>query len=513
MKNPTGYDPTNNPDRGQGAPRHRAGPDGPAQRRLRSSEARQAEAAARPQGHRARNGCVSSAAPFFCDYAVQYLSPTRTSGKTVDDRRRLLFSGGLTIKTTVDLRFQRAADAAVRSHVNPTDQAIGGLAMVEPGTGEVRALAQSRPMGSDKKKGETYLNYVVPQKYGDANGFQAGSTFKAFVLSAAIKQGIPLVHPDQRPADDPHPGSQYRDCDGRSSRAPTSGPRRTPPAPAFDLYTGTQLSVNTFFAQLEQRTGLCEPVQPGPEDGRRRPTRPRMVGPFTLGVTDVNPLDDGRRLRDLRRPRPALRRPPVTAIERRRQDHRGLPDAVQAGAAHRRGRRGQRHPHGRADPNGFGDDAGLALNQESAGKTGTTDHNRAVWFIGYTPNLAAAAMIAGANQLGHWLTLNSQTVGGTYITGAHGSTTAGPVWGDAMKGIESLLPDTPFQPPNPQTIQGRSVTVPSLRGQITGDRRRGAAEGGLHPGDRADRRQRQRRRHGGLPQPQLGRDRPPPAAP
>ena len=47
-------------------------------------------------------------------------------------------------------------------------------------------------MGRDKAKGETFLNYVVPQEYGDSAGFQAGSTFKAFVLAAAIKQGIPL---------------------------------------------------------------------------------------------------------------------------------------------------------------------------------------------------------------------------------------------------------------------------------------------------------------------------------
>ena len=53
--------------------------------------------------------------------------------------------------------------------------------------------------------------------------------------------------------------------------------------------------------------------------------------------------------------------------------------------------------------NGFGATAGLALNQESAGKTGTTNQNRAVWFVGYTPNLAAASMIAGANKQGHWL--------------------------------------------------------------------------------------------------------------
>ena len=82
-------------------------------------------------------------------------------------------------------------------------------------------------------------------------------------------------------------------------------------------------------------------------------------------------------------------------------------------------------------PAGFG--ASLLLNQESAGKTGTTDSNMSVWFMGYTPNLATAAMIAGANQLGHWITLNGQTIGGTYTDVAHGSTTAGPMWCDAMK--------------------------------------------------------------------------------
>ena len=108
--------------------------------------------------------------------------------------------------------------------------------------------------------------------------------------------------------------------------------------------------------------------------------------------------------------------------------------------------------------------AGLALNQQSAGKTGTINDNTAVWFIGYTPNLATAAMIAGANTPGHWITLNGQTVGGTYIAGAHGSTTAGPMWGDAMKGIESVLPDDrlpaaePADHPGTQTSRSRRCT-------------------------------------------------------
>src|SRR5690606_12156774 len=58
------------------------------------------------------------------------------------------------------------------------------------------------------------------------------------------------------------------------------------------------------------------------------------------------------------------------------------------------------------EPGGFGHSAGLALNQPSAAKTGTTNRNMAVWYVGYTPNMATASMIAGANRNGHWVTLN-----------------------------------------------------------------------------------------------------------
>jgi membrane carboxypeptidase/penicillin-binding protein len=104
------------------------------------------------------------------------------------------------------------------------------------------------------------------------------------------------------------------------------------------------------------------------------------------------------------------------------------------------------------------------LNQPSAGKTGTISDNKAVWFDGYTPNMAAAATVAGANFDGHQQTLNGHTVGGVYITSAHGSTNAGPIWGDAMKAIQQYLPDTDFHAPDPQTIEGQMVTIPSVYG-------------------------------------------------
>ena len=65
--------------------------------------------------------------------------------------------------------------------------------MVEPGTGDGAAPSPSRARWAPTRPpGQTYLNYAVPQEYGDSAGFQAGSTFKPFVLAAALNQGIPL---------------------------------------------------------------------------------------------------------------------------------------------------------------------------------------------------------------------------------------------------------------------------------------------------------------------------------
>ena len=481
VKNPTGYDPTDHPAR--------------AKQRRNTVIARMAQLDVIPQAvaraterqplglavTAVSNGCVSSPAPFFCDYAIQYLLTDKNLGRTTEDRRRLLFNGGLTVKTTVDLRYQRAADRSVSHHVDPTDNAIGGLAMVVPGTGEVRALAQSRPMGSNAKVGQTYLNYVVPKKYGDSNGFQAGSTFKAFVLATAIRQGIPLSAKIKSPQSVSIPESRYRTCDGYLRSSDVWSPQNSTGVGTFDLYTGTRLSVNTFYAQLEERTGLCGPTKLARQMGVTVPERD-VVGPFTLGVTDVDPLTmagvyatfaaRGR----FCEPQPVtqvltsagkvLEDYPPKCSQLLRSDVADAVNDVLKGVQ---------------EPGGFGYEAGLGLQQQSAGKTGTIDQNMAVWFDGYTPNLAASAMIAGANSKGHHVTLNGQTVGGVYISGAHGSTTAGPVWGDAMKGVQQLLPNTTFHTPDPETIRGRSVTVPSLYGESPDTAMRVLRKAGFSP--------------------------------
>lgn len=463
VKNPVGYDPIDYPERA--ISRRNVVLDTMARRGV-ISEARAEKLKERKLNLRLEkspNGCQQSQAPFFCDYVVSWLLQDKALGKTPKERRTMLNNGGLTIRTTLDMDMQKAADEAVAAHVYPTDQAIGGLAMVEPGTGHVRALAQSRPMGKDKAAGETYLNYVVPSEYGDANGFQAGSTFKVFVLASAINQGIPLSTYINSPQEMTIPDEEFMTCDG-----PYAGDGKgwnvanSTGFGGFDLYSGTQTSVNTFFAQLEVMTGMCEPLQLAEDMGVNVPLA-QKVPSWILGVSDSNPLEMAEAYATFAARGFHCDSQPVTAV----LDSNGAPlkdfssecEQVMPGATADAVNDVLR---GVMEGDGFG--AGLAIDKPSAGKTGTNNSNMSVWFVGYTPKIAAAAMVAGANSQGHWLSLNGQLVGGSYIGEAFGSTVAGPIWGDAMEAISAKLPYEDFAPPAGDQIAGVLSTVPDVTG-------------------------------------------------
>ena len=464
VKNPVGYDPVDNPERA--VARRNVVLDRMAQLSV-ISEKKADKLKARGLGlkvEKAPNGCQQSQAQFFCDYVVQWLLKDKTLGDTLKERKSMIKNGGLTIQTTLDLEAQKGADKAVADHVFATDQAIGGLAMVEPGTGAVRALAQSRPMGTDKSKGETYLNYVVPKEYGDANGFQPGSTFKLFVLAAAINQGIPLSQYISSPQQISIPQNEFDTCDGPYPMTAPWEPSNSTGAGSFNMYTGTQQSVNTFFAQLERETGLCEPVQLAQDMGLHfNDVDAAMVPSFVLGVDDTSPLEMAEAYATFAARGFHCDSQPVTAV----LDSEGAPLIEYAPACE------QVMPGATADavndvlrgvlePGGFGSQ--LAIGKPAAGKTGTNNGNMSVWFVGYTPSMATAAMVAGANSLGHWISLNGQSIGGSYVNSAFGSTVAGPIWGQAMGAIAARLPNEDFQAPSSDEIAGVLTPVPDVAG-------------------------------------------------
>jgi membrane peptidoglycan carboxypeptidase len=409
------------------------------------------------------NGCVVSEAPWFCNYLLSYLLQDPALGKTADERKHEVYGGGLTIKSTLDPRFQRAATTAVANNVDQADPAIGALAMVEPGTGKVRAVAQSRPMGNNKAKGETSLNFTVPKKYGGAAGFQPGSTFKAFVLSAAIRKGIPLTTSFYSPSPKTVDLSQYQTCSGKPYGTGPWVVHNEGEAGTYNVFSGTAASVNTFFIQLEQMTGLCAPFRLANKMGMNLPASDQEPV-LTLGVADESPVAMADAYATFANRGVYCPATPVEEIRDRNEHVIPLPkepcqrimrpayaDAV------------NKVFQGVMAPGGTG--AALKLDQPTAGKTGTTDNAKAVWFIGYTPNLAAASVVAGVTPTLKPRSVTGLTLNGVYVSFASGGGTAGPIWLSAMQAIERYLPDTAFVPPDPSVVKGQPVAIPSYFGQ------------------------------------------------
>jgi membrane peptidoglycan carboxypeptidase len=479
VKNPAGYEPTRFPERAKA--RRKVVLDRMAQLHVISRAQARKVAATKLGLHvqKTPNGCVASKAPFFCDYVRRYLLADPALGKTVEDRTQLLNAGGLTIRTTADLRYQRAADRAVANGVHATDQAIGATAMVEPGTGNVRALAQSRPMGRNKAKGETFLNYTVPDRYGDASGFQPGSTFKLFVLATALDQGLPPSTSFYAPDQVHIPQDLFRTCDGPyPNPAPWEPHNSTLSNQTMDMYVAMQQSVNTYFAQLERTTGLCQPFRLANELGAHL-TDPvhQQVPSFTLGVADESPLTMAAAYATMPARGTFCEPHPVKAILNSDGDvfkkypkdcKQVVPEAVAD--------RVNDILKGVMLPGGFG--AGLALDKPSAGKTGTSEDNKAVWFDGYTPKLSTSTVVAGVNRQGHPRTLNDIPLAGTYHGTAHGSTVAGPIWADAMRGVQDLLPAVGFHAPAPPPDQ---FGVPAVTGQSLAAAQAAVKDAGFTP--------------------------------
>jgi membrane peptidoglycan carboxypeptidase len=263
------------------------------------------------------SGCQSASvgtAGFFCQYVEESFLRNTAFGKTPLDRAKLLATGGLKIYTTLDPQDQQAAYNAVnyvlpaRSHTyNPAKNA-DTEAVVQPGTGQVMALTEDRPYGTGK--GQTQINYAVDTAYGGSSGVQTGSSSKLFTLLTALKQDMPFGDVMSAPGSTTVTG--YTDCHGAPAGTdPTTGQQgafnvTNAEGPGSDsnqsLYTGTVQSVNTYFAELEQRVGLCNVVKTAASMGMTRAdgtslfSKDGSQGPadsipsFTLGSVNVSPL-------------------------------------------------------------------------------------------------------------------------------------------------------------------------------------------------------------------------------
>ncbi|TDE00479.1 penicillin-binding protein [Jiangella asiatica] len=470
VQQPIRYDPTNDPEAALGRRNvvlnRMAATD-------RITEAEAAEARQLDLGLNlapTANGCVGAWAGYFCDYVKAEIATLEELGETPEERLTMLETGGLRVETTLSRSAQEAAQNAVSDAVAPTDEPIGSLATVQPNNGYIRAMANSRTYGVEGD-GVSSINYAVDENMGGGNGIQSGSTFKAFVLAAAINQGIGLNHALNAPQQIRLPVDSFTTCDGRIRSSETWSPQNSTGAGRYTLLTATEDSVNTYFAQLERETGLCEPatIAQGAgvmradldPDGNVQPLR--QVPSFVLGANEVSPLAMAGAYAMFAN-RGAFC-PPTSIVRITDAAGNVLVDHTQPTCE-------QVLPPEVADgvnavlqsvvDNGTGSRMQLEGGRPAAGKTGTTNDSIAVWFVGYTPQLATAVAVADVD--GTQEDLESHSLHGDRINDACGSCLAGPIWKDMMDAALEGAPEDGFTAPDPSTIRGVSATVPDVRG-------------------------------------------------
>ena len=383
------------------------------------------------------NGCTGSIAPFFCDYVMQTIRTDVSFGATLAARDALLRQGGLIIRTTLSLRAQSAAQKAVDQAIPRTDPSgkAAAITLVEPGTGEITAMAQNRLWGTSGI-GMTTYNYNATMAYSGTRGMQAGSTFKPFVLAAAMEKGVPADQIVDAPKTKTF--SQFYGCgqNGASLFPPYTVSNSTHSG-RFNMYTGTSQSVNTYFMWLEEQTGVCRPAEIAAQMGVTKADGSPMeaVPSFVLGANEVAPVSLATAYATFAAHGKYCPAHAVLAVSRADGTTISAPPTVCSQVVARGVADGVtvmlRGVIDGPDPSRTG--GRMALGRPAAGKTGTTNDSAAVWFCGYTPNLAGCAWV-GDPRGGFKYKMSNIVINGKRYTPVYGSSIPGPIWKATMQG-------------------------------------------------------------------------------
>ncbi|CAL9469294.1 transglycosylase domain-containing protein [Streptomyces sp. enrichment culture] len=384
------------------------------------------------------NGCITAAkgAGFFCDYVREVFLNDPVFGKTKEDRAKIWNRGGLTIRTTLDPQAQESVQASVKNHVNQKDEVATAATIVEPGTGKILAMGQSRPYGIDVKKNETTINLSVDDAMGGGAGYQPGSTFKPIVAAAAIEGGMAPTKSYASPYKMDYP-TPVAACDGRTwneKGVPVENENESEVGP-YSMKEATAKSVNTYYIELISEIGICPVTKMAEKMGVERADGGKMqqAPSIALGTQEMSPLTMANGYATF-----AARGMHCTPIaiesisQRVGEKNKSLPvpkSTCSRAMSEKTADTINTLLRGVVE-DGTGTQAGLG-SRPSAGKTGTTDFRYAAWFVGYTPNMAGAVWVGDP---AHKRRMVNISIGGTWHSKVFGGQVPGPIWRDMMNG-------------------------------------------------------------------------------
>ncbi|MFH7243861.1 MAG: transglycosylase domain-containing protein [Spirulina sp.] len=341
----------------------------------------------------------STRAPYFYSYIFQELETVLGES--------LAREGNFLVQTGLDLDLQKAAENALTEDVSTRGASLGysqgAVVTVDTPSGEIRAMVGGVDFGQSQfNRASQALR-------------QPGSTFKLFAYGAALEQGIPP--------------SRTFSCESMNWNGQRFAGCRAGSAP-MDMYRGMALSENVVALRIAREAGLGNVIDNAQRLGIT--SNLRATPGLTLGESEVTPLEITGSFAAVannglwNRPHGIVRvldssdctdpNTPSTC--------RVVYEFGQAGDADRPA----------VDPaiantlvgllqgvvqGGTGRNAFLGLGEH--GKTGTTDDNRDLWYVGTLPSYGLTT--------GIWLGNDDNTP----TNGSSGQAAA--VWGNYMRQV------------------------------------------------------------------------------
>jgi penicillin-binding protein 1A len=213
-------------------------------------------------------------APEFRDLVAQQL---QHYGDTT-----LFASGGMQVKTTLDLDLQQAATRAL-AEVLPKQKGLdAAVVAVDPRNGDLRAITEQK-VGGYVQNGE---DLAAPPSSDITRS--SGSTIKPFTLAAALEHGHTLTEGHYGP-ECIRVAAGYRPCNAEGG------------AGYYSLLTALEKSINTVYAPLAVHVGMNRVVRLARESGMQigRLDRGKTCGvhkhvvcpSYALGIP-VSPLSE-----------------------------------------------------------------------------------------------------------------------------------------------------------------------------------------------------------------------------
>jgi len=418
-------------------------------------------------------------------------NPSYGLGETYTQRKRALFGcpaddtnceggGGLKLTVTVNHEMQTEANRILRAWFQDLDGPTGAIAMVDNKTGAVRVMSSGLDFGDDLEAGQR------PYDLATKGRRQAGSSFKPFALVTALERGSREGRQITQGSYFDQTSPQKIDCGFPCSPQGNIWTVRNAGSGGSGLRTleqATYNSTNTVYAQVSVAVGPEHIVDTAHRMGIESPLN--AVPSIALGTQSVSPLEMASAYSTLANIGERVESYLIEKIEdedgnvvyqHEVERTRVLDEALAASVVRTMEKVVSQGTATRAN-----------IGRPQAGKTGTAQNFRDVWFMGFIPQYTTAIWVGHADaqiEMVNFTVWDDANQRSQSHQRAFGGTVAAPIWKQFMLYVTEDLPVEDF-PPDPDGVgayfQVPTTIVPDVSGMSESQARSAILHAGLSP--------------------------------